>query len=94
MRNGLIKAGIEIREKSQHHGNPAQPKYGQRKVKKNLVDHKNEQRTIETITQMKEEGLSLRAIARCLNQMKIPTKKRGRSWHPEQVRRAIKEKNV
>lgn len=89
VRNGLIKVGIEIREKSQHHGNPAQPKYGQRKVKKSLVEHKMEKRTIEAITQMKEEGLSLRAIARCLNQMKVPTKKRGKSWHPEMIRRII-----
>jgi hypothetical protein len=89
VRNGLMKHGIEIREKSQHHGNPAQPKFGHRKVKKSLVDHKVEQKTIEAITQMKEEGLSLRAIARCLNQMKVPTKKRGKSWHPEMVRRIL-----
>ena len=90
VRRGLEKFGIEIREKSQHHGNPAQAKYGQRVVKKSLCDHKTEQRTIEAITQMKEEGLSLRAIARCLNQMKVPTKKRGKSWHPEMVRRVLK----
>jgi SOS response regulatory protein OraA/RecX len=89
VRNGLERFGIEIREKSQHHGNPAQEKYGQRKVKKSLVDHKVEQRTIEAIAQMKDEGLSLRAIARCLNQMKVPTKKRGKSWHPEMVRRVL-----
>jgi len=89
VRNGLIKHGIEIREKSQHHGNPAQPKYGKRKVKKSLVEHKTEERTIEAITQMKEEGLSLRAIARCLNQMKVPTKKRGSRWHPEMIRRVL-----
>jgi len=87
VRNGLIKHGIEIREKSQHHGNPAQVKYGQRVVQKSLVVHKTEQRTIDTINQMKDEGLSLRAIARCLNQMKVPTKKRGESWYPEMIKR-------
>jgi hypothetical protein len=89
VRNGLARHGIEIREKSQHHGNPAQPKYGQRVIKKSLVEHKTEKRTIDTINQMKAEGLSLRAIARCLNQMKVPTKKRGKSWHPEMVRRSL-----
>jgi len=87
VRRGLERFGIEIREKSQHHGNPAQVKYGQRVAQKSLVEHKTEKRTIDTIIQMKEEGLSLRAIARCLNQMKVPTKKRGKSWHPEMIRR-------
>jgi ribosomal protein S4 len=87
VRRGLEKFGIEIREKSKHHGNPSQPKYGQRKIQKGLIEHKTEKRTIDTIAQMREEGLSLRAIARFLNQMKVPTKKRGESWHPEMVRR-------
>jgi hypothetical protein len=30
---------------------------------------------------MKEEGLSLKAIARCLDQMK------GKKWHPEMIKR-------
>ncbi|MBT4792006.1 MAG: hypothetical protein HON90_10575, partial [Halobacteriovoraceae bacterium] len=33
--------------------------------------------------------LSLRAIARCLDEMKVPTKQRGKKWHPEMVRRIL-----
>jgi hypothetical protein len=38
---------------------------------------------------MKEEGLGLRAITRCLNEMKLPTKNQGTKWHPEMVKRAL-----
>jgi hypothetical protein len=40
---------------------------------------------------MKSEGLSLRAIARCLDQMKVPTKMKGKKWHPEMVERICDE---
>jgi hypothetical protein len=75
VRSGLKKHGIEIRERSQHHGDPAQVKYGQRVVQNSLIEHKNEKRAIDTINQMKDEGVSLRGIA----QIKVPTKKRGKS---------------
>lgn len=51
--------------------------------------HKTEQRVIDAIRQMKDEGLSLRAIARCLDGMKVPTKNRGKKWHPEMVKRIL-----
>ena len=38
---------------------------------------------------MKQEGLGLRAIARCLEQMKVPTKSQGKKWHPEMVKRIL-----
>ncbi|MFZ8934289.1 MAG: recombinase family protein [Bacteriovoracaceae bacterium] len=38
---------------------------------------------------MKHEKLSLSAIARCLKEMKIPTKKRGKSWHPQMIKRIL-----
>ncbi len=78
-----------MREKSQHHGRPAQLKFGQRVIKDLLIDHKSEQRVVDSIRQMKDEGLSLRAIARCLDQMKVPTKMRGKKWHPEMVKRIL-----
>jgi|GEM_PF-1188256 len=89
IRKYLRVYGIPLREKSQHHGNPSQSKFGQKKRRGELLEHKHEQRVIESIKQMKEEGLSLRAIARCLNEMKVPTKCRGKKWHPEMVRRVL-----
>jgi hypothetical protein len=44
---------------------------------------------VDSIKQMKIEGLSLRAIARCLDQMKIPTKLKGKKWHPEMIKRIL-----
>jgi hypothetical protein len=48
-----------------------------------------EQRIVKAVIKMKDEGLSFRAIARCLDEMKIPTKCRGKRWHQEMVRRLI-----
>lgn len=89
VRAEILRQGIHLREKSQHHGRPAQPKFGQRVIKNHLVEHKSEQRVVDSINQMKAEGLSLRAIARCLDQMKVPTKMKGKKWHPEMVKRII-----
>jgi hypothetical protein len=80
---------IPLRGKSMHHGNPSQVKFGQKIRNGELQDHKQERRVVESIRQMKEEGLSLRAIARCLDEMKVPTKQRGKKWHPEMVRRIL-----
>ncbi len=37
----------------------------------------------------KAQGLSLRAIARTLSDLKIPTKLKGKAWHPEMVSRIL-----
>jgi hypothetical protein len=89
VRTEILRQGIPLREKSQHHGRPAQLKFGQRVMKDQLIDHKSEQRVVDSIRQMKDEGLSLRAISRCLDQMKVPTKMRGKKWHPEMVKRIL-----
>lgn len=89
VRAEILRQGIQIREKSQHHGRPAQPKFGLRLTRNKLVEHKAEQRVVDSIIQMKAEGLSLRAIARCLDQMKVPTKSQGKKWHPEMVKRIL-----
>lgn len=87
IRSALIKNKIPVRDKGQHHGNPSQLKFGVKRKKLSSTTHKSEQRTVDTVRQMKKEELSFRAIARCLDQMKVPTKNRGVKWHPEIVRR-------
>jgi hypothetical protein len=91
VRKELLIQKVPLRDKSQHHGHPAQLRYGHRFTQSQLIENKTEQRTIEAIKQMKQEGLSLRAIARCLSQIKVPTKNRGKKWHPEMVRRILEK---
>ncbi|MDH5580567.1 MAG: recombinase family protein [Bdellovibrionales bacterium] len=57
--------------------------YGQKFKPKNnsTEDLKAERRVIDTIVQMYEkEGLVVRAIARVLSSMKVPTKRQGKTW--------------
>ena len=74
VRKELLKASIKLRSKSHHNGNPSQVKFGQRIVKKKLVDSRVEQRVIDAVRKMRDEVLTLRAIARCLDEMKVSTK--------------------
>lgn len=89
VRNGLEKFNIPIRNPHTHNGNPSQPRYGQKQTKATQTPHKAEQRAIDAILEMRRDGASLRQIAKYLNAMKIPTKCRGRSWHPQMVKRVI-----
>jgi hypothetical protein len=89
VRSNLHQFKIPLREKSKPHGRQPQLKFGHKRIKGKLDDHCGEQRVIKVVAQMKDEGLSLRAIARCLDEMKIPTKCRGKKWHPEMVKRAL-----
>jgi hypothetical protein len=89
VRMGLIKAGITLREVCKPHGRQSQPKYGQRKLKGNVVAYKLEQKIIRTAAQMSEQGLSLRQIAKNLSAMGVPTKCNGKKWHPEMVKRLL-----
>lgn len=38
---------------------------------------------------MRSQGMSLRSIAKTLNELKVPTKNKGKKWHPEMVRRVL-----
>ncbi|PIU01301.1 MAG: hypothetical protein COT74_02020 [Bdellovibrionales bacterium CG10_big_fil_rev_8_21_14_0_10_45_34] len=94
VRRGLERYQIPIREKSRHHGNPSQPRYGQKVVKGRSTEFKAEQRVITAIQEMKAQGLSLRQIAKVLDQMGISTKCRGKKWHPEMVKRVLASSKV
>lgn len=87
VRAALRRNNIPLRERGQYHGNPAQFKYGMKRKSGKEIEHKSEARVGLVVRQMQEEGLSLRGIARFLDQMKVPTKNRGKKWHPEMVRR-------
>ena len=49
---------------------------------------------IAIIEQLRSEGLTLRKIAEVLTRiMKIPTKAKGRKWHPEMIQRILRIKS-
>jgi hypothetical protein len=48
---------------------------------------------IEAIQNMRQNGISLRQIAKFLTNIGVPTKKRGVSWHPEMVKRILEERS-
>ena len=91
IRRGLIDAGLTVREPHKPHGRPSQPKYGQKIRSGKASPHLTEQQMIATIRELREQGLTLRKIAKILSDMAVPTKKRGKAWHPEMVSRVLKQ---
>ncbi len=88
---GLIKADIPLREACDPHGRQSQPRYGERRLNGRVVAYQAEQKVVTAVRQMREQGLSLRQIAKNLSAMGIPTKCSGQKWHPEIVRRLLRE---
>ena len=54
-----------------------------------MMDIIYEHRVIRTAVEMREQGLSLRQIALILSQIGVPTKQRGKAWHPEMKKRLL-----
>lgn len=89
IKNALKKQQITLRQSHKPHLNPSQLRYGRKKSKDGITINQSEQRVVAAIMEMKREGLGLRSIARALSKLKIPTKCRGKAWHPEMVRRIL-----
>lgn len=64
------------------------PAFGQRADGGRLVDHDEEQATLERIRELHDAGDSLRAIATTL-EAEGHRPKRGARWHPESLRRIV-----
>jgi hypothetical protein len=86
-----VRFGVPLREAHQPHGRPAQPKFGQKIHGGRAVIHKTERKVIEAVMEMRNQGLSLRQIARFLTKIGVPTKLRGVAWHPQMVKRLVEE---
>ena len=91
VRNLLIRYKIPLRDP---HKYSRWYTYGKRKVSGKTIAHKGELRTIDTIRQMYSEGLSVSAIARFLNTMKVPTKQQGKGWHHHTITQILKREGV
>ena len=63
--------------------------YGEKHIGTTRVVHKGEQRVIEKMLALLDEGQSFTQISKYLNNKNIPTK-RGGSWHPSTVKEIIK----
>ena len=50
------------------------------------MEDRAEQRVIETVLDMRNNGISFPMIARFLTGAGVPTKTRRKKWHPEVVR--------
>ena len=77
VRGLMLKYNIPRRQSSDYRGSRWFA-YGRRRVGSKTVDHRGEQKTIAAIRKMYAEGINTVAIARCLNAMKIPTKRQER----------------
>lgn len=80
---------IPMRHAYQHHSRPAQPRYGRKSHRVQLIEHKYETQIIGAVIELHNEGLTLRQIANTLTSLRIPTKIRGKAWHPEMIRRIL-----
>ena len=93
VRDLLLKYNIPLRKRSERYSSRCLT-YGKRRVSCKVVDHKGELRTIDTIKQMYSEGLSVSAIARFFNTMKVPTKQQGKGWHHHTIAQILKRERV
>ena len=89
----LHKYNIPLRKHSARYGSRWLA-YGKRRISNKIVDHKGELRTIATIKQMYAEGVNIATIARCLDTMKIPTRRQGKGWDYHTVTAILKREGV
>jgi len=63
--------------------------YGEKLIATKRVVHKGEQKIIEKMLTLIDEGQNFTQISKYLNDKNIPTKRAG-SWHPSTVKEIIK----
>ena len=85
--NQKVLNKFDIPTRSSGHNSGLTRRYGYKNIKGQILEHKVEQRVVVSIIKMRQEGLSFQAIARVLDSMKVSTKKRGKGWHKEMVRK-------
>ena len=93
VREALIRFGIPLNRHGTFANRVHSLPFGKRCVEGTVIEHKGEAHVIDSMLKMHREGFSNCAIARVLTQMKIPTKKQGRGWHAEMVRKILQRKD-
>lgn len=84
---GRMMAGKAAKIKSGGYGG-GRPSFGKAAKDKSLVDDDQEGQTIELISQLHADGMSLRQIAARLQESGTPSKS-GQRWYPMQVKRVL-----
>ena len=90
IRGLLVRFELPIRPAHATGVRNASARFGTKRRQGKLVENLAEVRVINAIKEMQTQGMTLRQIATFLSQVGVPTKQRGKSWHPEMVRRALK----
>ncbi|MCB0404731.1 MAG: recombinase family protein [Bdellovibrionales bacterium] len=91
VRNALKRFGIPPRVPHRpHNGRVSEPRYGVKISNGRASPHLAEQQMFQTISELRRQGLTLRKIAEILTSVGVPTKKRGKSWHPQMVKRCLR----
>ncbi len=89
VRDALIEFGIPLRKQGKPGLRPAQVPYGYRRSDGLLEPHLGEQRIIQSVRKMSNDGLSYRRICDFLTSVGVPTKNQGKGWQPEMIRRLL-----
>jgi hypothetical protein len=89
IREALIEFGITLKKPGKPGRRPAQVPFGFKRLNGVLVEHDGEQRIVNSIRKMSEDGLSYRKICDFLTSIGVPTKNRGKGWQPEMIRRIL-----
>jgi len=89
VRDALIRFRIPLRKQGKPGLRPAQVPYGFRRSNGLLVPHLGEQRVIQSVIKMSNDGHSYRKICDFLTSVGVPTKNRGKGWQPEMIRRLL-----
>ncbi len=89
VRDALIGFQIPLRKQGKPGLRPAQIPYGFKKLDGLLFPHLGEQRVIQSVIKMSNDGLSYRKICDFLTNVGVPTKNRGKGWQPEMIRRLL-----
>lgn len=89
VRDALMEFNIPLRKQGKPGLRPAQVPYGYRRLDGLLTPHLGEQRVIQSVRKMSNDGLSYRQICEFLTSVGVPTKNQGKGWQPEMIRRLI-----
>ena len=87
VRRGLKQAGIPMRKPNHNHGRNDNARFGSN------LEHPGEARALEVIEDLKGQGMTLRQISQFLNKIGVPTKRAGKKWHPQMVKRVLERNN-
>ncbi len=87
VRDALIEFELPLKTRVKPGLRPAQVPYGY--LRSDDLPHLGEQRVIQSVRKMSNDGLSYRQICEFLTSVGVPTKNQGKGWQPEMIRRVL-----